>query len=84
MKREIRVRVAAAEHAACRIPPEDARDLSTIRSNLEKGNYSTYRQVDEDIELMLQNARIFNGEGEVSNAADAFGKWWDQQRKKMD
>lgn len=67
-----------------RIPQEDARDLSLIKSNLDKSAYSTYKQVDDDVNLMLENARVFNGEGDVSDAANAFGKWWEQQRKRMD
>lgn len=71
-----------ADHA--RIPQEDARDLSLIKSNLDKSVYTTYKQVDDDVNLMLENARVFNGEGEVSDAANAFGRWWEQQRKRMD
>jgi transcription initiation factor TFIID subunit 2 len=67
-----------------RIPVEDARDLSTIKTNLEKGRYTTYKQVDDDFTLMLDNARVFNGEGEITDIVDKFGRWWDAQRKKMD
>lgn len=67
-----------------RIPQEDARDLSLIKSKLDKSVYSTYKQVDDEVTLMLENARVFNGDGDVSDAANAFGKWWEQQRKKMD
>ncbi|KAL7425129.1 hypothetical protein Q5752_000817 [Cryptotrichosporon argae] len=66
------------------IPREDARDLSLIRANLEKGRYSTARQVDDDVELMLENARVFNGEGEITDIANRFGKWWKSQRARMD
>lgn len=67
-----------------RIPEEDARDLSLIKSNLDKGRYSTHKQVDDDFALMLENARVFNGEGEITDTANKFGRWWDAQRKKMD
>jgi transcription initiation factor TFIID subunit 2 len=67
-----------------RIPEEDARDLSLIKSNLDKGRYTTYKQVDDDFALMLENARVFNGEGEITDTANKFGRWWDAQRKKMD
>ncbi|OXC60064.1 hypothetical protein LQV05_005617 [Cryptococcus neoformans] len=66
------------------IPPEDARDLGLIKLKLEKGQYQTAKQVDEDVELMLENARVFNGEGPVVDAANALGKWWQSQRSKMD
>jgi transcription initiation factor TFIID subunit 2 len=58
--------------------------LSTIKTNLEKGKYTSYKQVDDDFTLMLDNARVFNGEGEITDIADKFGRWWDAQRKKMD
>ncbi|WVQ79213.1 hypothetical protein IAT38_001309 [Cryptococcus sp. DSM 104549] len=66
------------------IPPEDARDLSLIKSKLEKGQYQNAKQVDEEVELMLENARMFNGEGPVVDAANALGRWWQSQRAKMD
>jgi transcription initiation factor TFIID subunit 2 len=67
------------------IPQEDARDLSLIKRNLDKANkYTTAKQVDDDIELMLENAKVFNGEGLVVDAANAFGRWWVSQRGKMD
>jgi len=67
-----------------RIPEEDARDLSLIKSNFDKGRYTTYKQVDDDFALMLENARVFNGEGEITDTANKFGRWWDAQRKKME
>jgi transcription initiation factor TFIID subunit 2 len=33
---------------------------------------------------MLENAKMFNGEGPITDIANSFGKWWDVQRKKMD
>jgi transcription initiation factor TFIID subunit 2 len=66
------------------IPQEDARDLSLIKSKLEKSVYSTTRQVDEDVELMLENARVFNGAGEVVDLANSFGAWWKRQRAQME
>lgn len=66
------------------IPPEDARDLSLVKNKLDRGGYSTARQVDEDVELMLENARIFNGEGPIMDIANTFGQWWKQQRSKLD
>jgi transcription initiation factor TFIID subunit 2 len=68
------------------IPQEDARDLSLIKSKFE-GNPSAYtkaKDVDIDVELMLENARVFNGEGAVTDAANAFGRWWAGQRAKME
>jgi len=58
--------------------------LGLIKKKLDKSQYSTAKQVDEDVELMLENARVFNGPGLVSEAADALGKWWRVQRGKMD
>ncbi|WVQ77717.1 hypothetical protein IAR50_007407 [Cryptococcus sp. DSM 104548] len=66
------------------IPREDARDLGLIKSKLDKNQYQTVKQVDEDVELMVENARVFNGEGPVVDAANALGKWWQTQRSKMD
>lgn len=66
------------------IPQEDARDLSLIKQKLEKGVYSTARQVDDDFELMLENCRVFNGEGPISDIANQFGAWYRAQRAKMD
>lgn len=67
------------------IPPEDARDLSLIKRKLEKGDtYRDAKQVDAEVEMMLENARAFNGPGEVSDAADRFGRWWKAQRSKLD
>lgn len=42
------------------IPEEDARDLSLIKTKLDNDKYSSFHAVDEDIELMLDNARAFN------------------------
>jgi len=66
------------------IDPDDARDLSLIKSNLDKGVYTTANKVDEDVELMLENARMFNAEGPVVDAANDFGRWWKSQRSRMD
>ncbi|WVQ96010.1 hypothetical protein IAU59_003110 [Kwoniella sp. CBS 9459] len=66
------------------IPPEDARDLGLIKNKLDKGQYREARHIDEDVELMLENARVFNGDGPVVVAADKFGAWWNSQRSKMD
>nr|XP_018260330.1 transcription initiation factor TFIID subunit 2 [Kwoniella dejecticola CBS 10117]OBR82488.1 transcription initiation factor TFIID subunit 2 [Kwoniella dejecticola CBS 10117] len=66
------------------IPPEDARDLTLIKGKFDKGQYREAKHIDEDVELMLENARVFNGDGPVVEAANALGKWWTQQRMKMD
>ncbi|BEJ12391.1 hypothetical protein CspHIS471_0208510 [Cutaneotrichosporon sp. HIS471] len=66
------------------IPQEEARDLSLIRANLERGKYQQARQVDDDFELMLENARVFNGEGPITDLANQFGQWWKAQRGKME
>lgn len=66
------------------IPQEDARDLSLIKQKLERGTYTTARQVDDDFELMLENCRVFNGEGAISDIANQFGAWYKAQRAKMD
>jgi hypothetical protein len=66
------------------IPQEDARDLSLIKSNLDKGRYTMAKQVDDDIDLMLENARVFNAEGEVVEAANAFARWWKAQKARLD
>nr|XP_019009377.1 transcription initiation factor TFIID subunit 2 [Kwoniella pini CBS 10737]OCF48158.1 transcription initiation factor TFIID subunit 2 [Kwoniella pini CBS 10737] len=66
------------------IPPDDARDLNLIKTKFDKGQYREAKHIDEDVELMLENARVFNGDGPVVDAANALGKWWTQQRLKMD
>ncbi|KAI9278501.1 hypothetical protein BDA99DRAFT_8605 [Phascolomyces articulosus] len=38
-------------------------DLGTIRTKLEKGDYTTYQQLDDDIRLMLNNCFAYNGPG---------------------
>jgi hypothetical protein len=40
--------------------------------------------VDDDVELMIENAKSFNGPGVVSDAAAVVGKWWKSHRAKMD
>ncbi|KAK8849657.1 hypothetical protein IAR55_004992 [Kwoniella newhampshirensis] len=66
------------------IPEDDARDLSLIKAKMDKGQYQSAKQVDEDVELMLENARVFNGDGPVVDAANVLGKWWQSQRSKME
>ncbi|ORY34750.1 hypothetical protein BCR39DRAFT_514465 [Naematelia encephala] len=66
------------------IPPDEARDLTLIKNNLDKGKYTTTTKVDEEIETMLDNCRIFNGEGPISDTADRFGRWWKKNRSKME
>ena len=66
------------------IPPEEARDLSLIKSKLDKGQYSSVDEVNTDIELMLDNARMFNGPGYVTDEANKFAEWWAAQRAKAD
>lgn len=55
-----------------------------IKRKLGDGSYSTARQVDDAVELMLENARVFNGDGPVVQQANEFGNWWRAQRSKMD
>ena len=62
------------------IPPEDARDLGTILQNVKNNVYRTVKDVDDAIRLMVENARIFNGEGAVSNAANAVEQLWNRTR----
>lgn len=58
--------------------------MSYIQKRLADGSYSTARQVDEAVELMLENARVFNGDGPVVDQANEFGVWWRAQRGRMD
>lgn len=67
-----------------RIPQEDARDLSLIRRKLAEGKYDTARQVDDDVELMVENARMFNGDGPVVQQANELSAWWISQRQKLE
>jgi len=66
------------------IAAEDARDLSLIKRKLEKGDYSAARQVDEDILMMTENAKAFNGDGPVVDAAMAFERWWQGQKARLE
>jgi transcription initiation factor TFIID subunit 2 len=52
------------------IPKRDARDLSLIKSNIEKEKYDSLEALTADIYLMQANAAKFNGEYS-SVAADA-------------
>lgn len=54
-----------------------------IKRKLEK-TYSTAQQVDEDIALMVENAKIFNVEGPIVETTKTFERWWKAQREKMD
>lgn len=54
------------------IDPKKARDLSTIKIKLDKGEYETSNAVYADVQLMVDNAIKFNGEtSEVAAAAVA-------------
>lgn len=54
------------------IDPKNARDISLIKSKLDKGEYETSSAVYADMQLMVDNAVKFNGEGsEVAAAAQA-------------
>jgi transcription initiation factor TFIID subunit 2 len=55
-----------------------------IKRKLNDGAYTTARQVDEAVELMLENARVFNEDGPVVVQANEFGAWWKGQRAKME
>jgi transcription initiation factor TFIID subunit 2 len=33
---------------------------------------------------MLENAKVFNGEGQVVDAANAFEGWWRAQKAKLE
>lgn len=58
--------------------------MSLIKIKLEKGVYTMAREVDADFELMLENAKMFNGEGAIMDIAVQFGLWYKSQRSKMD
>jgi hypothetical protein len=65
------------------VKKEDARDLRTLRENLQrtKDNSITLETLDTDIYLMIQNARTYNPPGTtVHLAAVEVGKKWDQMR----
>ncbi|WWC92779.1 uncharacterized protein L201_007738 [Kwoniella dendrophila CBS 6074] len=66
------------------IPEDDARDLTLIKNKFDTGQYREAKQIDDEVEMMLENARVFNGDGVVVDAANALGKWWYSQRSKMD
>lgn len=55
-----------------------------IKRNVDSGKYATFRSVDENFELMLENARLFNGAGPIVDAANDLGKLWASLRAKME
>ncbi len=44
------------------IPRRNARDLRTIRQKLDADKYSSVEAFEADLDLMILNARVFNGE----------------------
>ncbi|KAG8900897.1 hypothetical protein FRB99_005686, partial [Tulasnella sp. 403] len=59
------------------IRQEDARDLRTIKQNVQAGKYESFEQIEADIMLMVSNAVKFNGEGSlVAQSAQKVGKMW--------
>lgn len=59
------------------IPREDARDISMIKSKLDKGLYQTVDQVNQDVVLMFSNAHKFNGrDSPVSNITKGLEEVW--------
>ncbi|KAG9096358.1 hypothetical protein FRC06_008750 [Ceratobasidium sp. 370] len=57
------------------IPKRDARDLSMIKANVERGHYDSFEALTADIYLMQANATKFNGEhSQVAADARAFVK----------
>ena len=44
------------------IPRKNARDLRTIRSKLDTDKYDSFEAWEADMELMIDNALLFNGE----------------------
>jgi hypothetical protein len=45
------------------IPKKDARDLKTIRSKLDNDRYGSVDTFEAELDLMVNNAIAFNGEG---------------------
>lgn len=66
------------------IPRDDARDLGLVVRNVKNHTYITPKDVDDAISLMLDNARIFNGEGTVMDAANAFEQWWNRNKAALE
>lgn len=59
------------------IDPKDARDLRTIKQNVQAGHYESLDGVEIDIQLMITNAVRYNGEtSNVADAAHKMGKMW--------
>jgi transcription initiation factor TFIID subunit 2 len=59
------------------IPRENARDLQTIKSKLDKGVYQSAEQVHQDMEMMFGNAYKFNGrESPVAALAASLEESW--------
>lgn len=63
---------------------EDARDLKTIKANVQAGKYESFSGIENDIRLMVDNAVKFNGEvSPVSEAARVLLKQWPKELKKL-
>jgi len=66
------------------IPKDKARDLSLIKRKLEKGEYTSLEDVDQDFLLMIKNARNFNGaDSFVTAAANELDNFWRAQRPQV-
>ncbi|KAG8886099.1 hypothetical protein FRB98_001473 [Tulasnella sp. 332] len=65
----------------------DARDLRTIKQNVQAGKYDSFGGIETDIQQMITNAIKFNGEPSiVVDAARKMGKMWNSalSRKKKE
>jgi len=60
------------------ISKKNARDLSTIKSKIEKKGYSSIQELDVDVRLMFENAYKFNGRAsEIGTYTIDLERIWD-------
>ena len=59
------------------VDPADARDLRTIKQNVQAGKYDGFEGIGADIQQMISNSVNFNGEqSPITESARKLGRMW--------
>ncbi|KAG8920123.1 hypothetical protein FRC01_000907 [Tulasnella sp. 417] len=62
---------------------KDARDIKTIKQNVQAGKYESFDQIGADVQLMVSNAIKFNGaESHVAKMAETNARIWNSSMTK--
>ncbi|KIO26946.1 hypothetical protein M407DRAFT_233870 [Tulasnella calospora MUT 4182] len=62
---------------------KDARDLRTIKQNVQAGKYGSFEQIGADVQLMVSNAVKFNGlDSHVAKMAETNARMWNSAMTK--